>query len=56
MPTMFSVAKSVRRTTIIRSEDEALGLDVIDLVIKRGGAFCRGVVAAADTIRNSLVF
>jgi hypothetical protein len=33
-----------------------LGLDDIDLVVKRGGALCRGVVAAADTICNSLVF
>jgi hypothetical protein len=56
MPTMFFVAKSVRRTTTTRIDDETLGLDDIDLVIERRGALDRGVVAAADTIRNSLVF
>lgn len=56
MLTMFSAVKSARRTTITRIDDETLGLDDIDLVVKRGRALYRGVVAAADTIRNSLVF
>lgn len=56
MPIMFSAVKSVRPTTITRIDDETLGLDDIDLVVKRGCALDRGVVAAADTIRNSLAF
>jgi hypothetical protein len=55
MPIMFSVAKSVPPTITTRIIHETLGLDDIDLVIERGGALCRSVVAEADTIRNSLV-
>lgn len=56
MLTMFSVAKSVPPTTTTRIIHETLGLDDIDLVVKRGGALCRSVVAEADTICNSLVY
>ena len=33
-----------------------MGLAGTDLVVERGRTLYRGVVAAADTIRNSLVF
>lgn len=56
MPIGSFVAKSGPPTTITRIDHETLGLDDIDLVVERGGALDRGVVAAADTIRNSLVF
>lgn len=56
MLTMFFGARSVPPTTTTRIIHETLGLDGTDLVVKRGGALDRGLVATADTIRDSLAF
>ena len=48
------MAKWVQPTITTRKQHETLGLDGLDLVIERRGLVRRGVVAAADTIRDSL--
>ena len=54
MPIGYFVAKWALRTTTTRSEYETLGLDGTDMVVERGGLIGRGLVAAADTICDSL--
>lgn len=56
MPIGCFVAKSVQRMTITRNHDETLGLALADLVVKCGCLIRGGMGAAADTIRNSLVY
>lgn len=51
-----SVAKWAQPMITTRKQHETLGLDGLDLVIERRGLVSRGVVAAADTIRDSLAF
>jgi hypothetical protein len=55
MPIGFFVAKWVLPTITTRKQHETLGMDGLDLVIERRSLVSRGVAAAADTIRDSLV-
>lgn len=48
-------AKWVLPTITTRKQHETLGMDGLDLVIECRGLVSRGLVAAADTIRDSLV-
>lgn len=50
------VAKWAPPTIITRRRHETLGMDGLDLVVERRGLVSGSVVAAADTIRDSLVF
>ena len=56
MPIGYFVAKLAPLTITTRCLYETLGLDGTDMVAERWGFGCRGLVASADTIRNSLAF